>query len=144
MINGDFYSNARMKKFKMIETDKCSRCEQVEDTKHLLWECFQSKNIWSLFNEVMRKTGNLEKVTSFEEIFVPGLNSKTCLIKIRIIQELIQIERPINWRIEKLLKLIQEAIKVDELINHQTTDKWKHFKTLIETTEIINRANEPP
>jgi hypothetical protein len=144
MINGDFYSNARMKKFKMIETDKCSRCEQVEDTKHLLWECFQSKNIWSLFNEVMRKTGNLEKVTSFEEIFVPGLNSKTCLIKILIIQELIQIERPINWRIEKLLKLIQEAIKVDELINHQTTNKWKHFKTLIETTEIINRANEPP
>jgi hypothetical protein len=35
-IHNDFFSNDRMMKFKMTDSNKCSRCEEIETSKHLL------------------------------------------------------------------------------------------------------------
>jgi hypothetical protein len=36
LIHNDFLTHARMKKYKMTVTDKCSKCGLTETTKHLL------------------------------------------------------------------------------------------------------------
>jgi hypothetical protein len=43
MANNDFFSKERMHRFKMIHDNSCLRCNDVETTKHMLWECADSK-----------------------------------------------------------------------------------------------------
>ncbi len=54
-----------------------------------------------------------ECIHKFEDIFQACELSCTNMIKIKIIQELIQIERPINWNREKLLSLVRELICIE-------------------------------
>jgi len=105
LIHNDFFTHSRMKKYKMTETDACPRCGMTEDTKHLLWDCSQAKNIWSIYNGFMRKI-NSEQVTMYEDVFTPGSTNSSCLIKIKVIQEMIQIERPKNWSEENIKNIV--------------------------------------
>ena len=57
LIHNDFFTKVKLKKFKMILSDKCERCEEVETTNHLLWGCRQAKNIWTIYNRVMINLG---------------------------------------------------------------------------------------
>jgi hypothetical protein len=84
-----------MKKYKMTETDSCPRCGLIETTKHLLLECVHAKN--------MTKIGkSCEFVNNFEEV-VKSCNSQgITIVKMKIIQQLIQIERPMKWDQDKL------------------------------------------
>ena len=56
------------------------------------------------------------------------------LLKIRVIQELIQIERPKNWSIENIKEIIRKLISYDKYNNNVMADekkisiKWKNFK----------------
>ncbi len=61
MIHNDFYTHERMKRFRMISTDKCPRCGEVETTKHQLWKCVHVQNIWNLFNQVMNHIHNIQE-----------------------------------------------------------------------------------
>jgi hypothetical protein len=69
----------------------------VEDTKHLLWDCIESRKIWKIHNEVLKslKMDNM-LILKYEDLYRNELTSASSLIKIRIIQEFIQINRPIN------------------------------------------------
>ena len=49
------------------------------------------------------------------------------IIKIRLIQEMIQIERPSNWSREKLLKLAKD-IKTMEMYNAAKINKIEKIK----------------
>ena len=46
LIHNDFFTRVRMKKYRMMESDECPRCNMTETTKHLLWECKHVKRIW--------------------------------------------------------------------------------------------------
>jgi hypothetical protein len=93
MIHNDFYTHVRMKKFKMTSTDKCPRCGEVETSEHLLWKCVHVQNIWNLFNQVMNQINNSQDcVLLYENVFKMGDNSAICVVKMKIIQALIQIE----------------------------------------------------
>ena len=48
--HGDIFSKERMCRFGMINNNTCERCHEIETTKHLLWGCVESRNIWDLFN----------------------------------------------------------------------------------------------
>jgi hypothetical protein len=59
LIHGDFFTHVRMKKYNMTPTDECPRCGEKEDMKHLLWECIHAKQIWSMYNNIMLKAGQM-------------------------------------------------------------------------------------
>jgi len=124
LLHNDFFTQSRMKKYKMIEKDECPRCGLIEDTRHLLWNCSQAKNIWSMYNNFMKKS-NSDKVTNYEEIFIPGSSYASCLIKIRVIQEMIQIERPRNWTEENIKIIVKNIIKIE---NHNSTNELQKLK----------------
>ena len=57
LINKDFFSKERLKRIKLTDNDLCDRCNLTETTKHLLWECSYSKNIWELYNHILVQVG---------------------------------------------------------------------------------------
>jgi hypothetical protein len=126
LIHKDFFTYSRMKKYKMTESDSCPRCNNIETINHLLWECAHARNIWDIFNHFMTKWGkNEEKVQSYENIYKIGNTPGTAIIKIRIIQELIQMERPKNWTTKSLEFLIEKLIQTDEYNAKQTHSEVK-------------------
>jgi hypothetical protein len=56
------------------------------------------------------------------------------MIRIKIIQELIQIRRPINWNMENIRSVVEELVRIERhnyKEKHQTNqfeNKWKFVK----------------
>ena len=143
LIHNDFFTHVRMKKYKMTEDDHCPRCGQTENTKHLLWECTHVQNIWKLYNNLMAKLQlNNELVNSFKNIFETGQTQGACLVKIKVIQEMIQVERPRNWGNDNLIKIITDLIHIDSYnakLNRTVekfASKWKRFINITQTRRI--------
>ncbi len=133
LIHNDFFTHRKMKQYNMTESDKCPRCYNIETTKHLLWECEHSRKIWDLYNVILAKTNNInDKVMSFDDVFKTGLKESTCLIKIKVIQELIQKERPKNWPTERLTNMVKNLIAIETLTNvkKKKYNIWLEFENL--------------
>jgi hypothetical protein len=144
LIHNDFFTHVRMKKYKMTETYECPRCGGSEDMRHLLWDCSHASHIWSIYNNIMNKV-NHRRTENFEDVFTPGDNQPTCIVKIKLIQQLIQIDRPKNWNEEKLKKIIEQTMSTDlynatkneaMLIKHKA--RWKNFKSWINTDNELS------
>ena len=137
LAHKDFFTYQRMFKFKMTITKDCPRCKMVENTKHLLWDCIESRKIWKIHNEVLKslKMDNM-LILKYEDLYRNELNSASSLIKIRIIQEFIQINRPINWNLERHKNLICQIMNT-EIFNgcknreiEKVNRKWSGFLSL--------------
>ena len=99
----------KMFKYKMVNNNKCKRCGAVETYRHLLWECRESRRIWNAYNEFlgMEEHPN-EGVRNYDDVFKIGNISNLSKIQMKIIQGMIQIERPVNWTIEYIKKISSE------------------------------------
>ncbi len=132
LVCKDFFPNARRFKYKMTNNDKCPRCENTETINHLLWECTHVQNVWKLYNNFAIKLGTEQDcVKQYDDVYKVGSSPAIALVKIRVIQELIQIERPKNWNEEKMVNLVEELIRNDRYIAKQKNSlvkfllKWK-------------------
>jgi len=136
LIHNDFYTRVRMKKFGMTNNEDCPRCGEIETSEHLLWNCAHVKNIWSLFNQIMCQVSlHNECVTLYEDVFRVGSHPANCMIKIKIIQALIQIERPTYWNRQNILDIINDLRKVEKYNSSitRTIDKFKIKWNLFES-----------
>ena len=119
----------KMYKYKMVNNNKCKRCEEVETYKHLIWECREAQKIWKAFNEfVAHLELQEEKIMDYDNIFMIGERGVLSKIKIRVIQEMIQIERPVNWAIERIQKIADE-LRCMEIYNATRINKFDQTKT---------------
>ena len=117
LISGDIFSKERMCRFKIIENNACERCQQVETTKHMLWGCVESRNIWQLFNKWIKNNSTVAKeVIEYQDIYIIDNCAHVCKVKMKIIQEMIQIVRPSGWNMDRM-NLISNDIKRIELYN---------------------------
>jgi hypothetical protein len=138
LIHNDFYTKVKMKKFKMIESDECLRCGNPETTRHLLWDCHHANNIWTLFNNLLINIGSpQDSVKSYDELYCNASSAAITTLKLKIIQELIQIDRPTNWNKEIILSVILEIIKIEKYISltnnnlKQYNNKWNSIEDKI-------------
>jgi hypothetical protein len=138
LTNNDFFSYERMCRFKMTNDNSCPRCGMMETTKHLLWECHESKIIWNNLNKILTKIGlNNEQIINYEDIYNVTDNSPVIHIKLKIIQEMIQITRPSGWNEYRLTNIINSiiitekylAIKNGKLVSWQKN--WNNFTKII-------------
>ena len=84
-----------MLRFKMSRDDECERCGHKETYRHLLWDCRESSKVWEAFNSYMTRIGQQHsKVKKYEEVFNIYPNKALSMIKIRVVQAMIQIDRP--------------------------------------------------
>jgi hypothetical protein len=137
LLHNDFYTHRKMFKFKMTDSPNCPRCGLEETTRHLLWECEDSKKIWLIFNTILDNNHlPKSKVLKYEDLYRTEFTNSVSIIKMKIIQEMIQVERPKNWSNARLVNLIIQ-IRDYELFNLKgslesvkTRKKWKNFLNL--------------
>ena len=114
LISGDIFSKERMCRFGMINNNLCERCQQVESTRHLLWECVESRNIWELFNIWMVSNNPMSKlINEYQNIYDIDDCAHVSKVKMKIIQEMIQIERPTGWNLEQIHKISREFKNIE-------------------------------
>jgi hypothetical protein len=108
-----------------------------ETTPHLLWECHESRKIWVLLNNLLDELQcSIYKIVNYEDLYKTERNSAISTIKIKIIQQLIQIERPKDWCKATLVRLITQLIEYDlcnakgKIGMDKTKVKWGAFLKL--------------
>ena len=148
LIHNDFFTHSRMFRYKMTPNDKCPRCGEVESTKHLLWECHHVRHIWALFNELARSVGgHRDQAHNYEDVYTAATSAAVNLVKIRLIQEMIQIERPRDWTKLHITKILNELINFDKYNSAKThsiinfTNKWGAL-TNLPSSSISNITNQ--
>ena len=108
-----------MNRFGKSNNNKCERCDQIEITKHLLWECMEAGRIWEAYNIWVRNQAvfiRVKQLSEYKDIYEVDDNTQACKVKIKIIQELIQINRPRSWNLENI-NSIDRNIKAMEKYN---------------------------
>ena len=114
LISGDIFSKERMCRFGMINNNTCERCQQIESTKHLLWTCVESRNIWELFNTWMADNNFVSTIINdYKDIYNMDNCAHVCKVKMKIIQEMIQIERPSGWNIERIKSISSDINRIE-------------------------------
>jgi hypothetical protein len=139
LIHNDFYTYEKMFKYKMTDTPNCPRCNHIETSKHLLWDCDESRKIWAFYNNILTKV-NLQNmiITSYEDIFKTESINILSIIKMKIIKEFIQITHPQGWTSERINNIISQTGKTEiynakiKNENEKTIKKWKIFENLDE------------
>jgi len=134
LINKDFFTRERMARYKMVDSDRCTNCEEVKTFKHLMWECNHVRITWINLNSVLVERG-LEKecVHDYSNIYDYGVYAATSTIKLKIIKALIQIDRRTKLGVGEILKIINDLINKEKYIavkkNKQMIfkQKWKDF-----------------
>jgi hypothetical protein len=134
LINNDFFTKSKMLKFKMTNSAECDRCGAEESTKHLLWECPFSQLAWIHLNDILEERNlGLDKIVSYEKIFDFGGAACATLIKLKIINEFIQIERPKHLLKSKILTIINLLMNTEKYIAiknqkfEKFKERWKPF-----------------
>jgi hypothetical protein len=135
MIHNDFYTFEKMFKFKMVTSSQCPRCTETETTKHLLWECRESQKIWKLYNEMLQRTQLLNmNISKYEDVYRTESEAVLSIVKTKIINEFIQIVRPVNWTIDKIENLVANIRNIEIYNSIKRNDKnkivnqWKIFE----------------
>ncbi len=78
-----------------------------------------------------------ECVKKYEDIFQTCEWPGACTVKMKIIQEMIQIERPMRWNHEKLETIIKELIKIQKYNANETRSigkfkiKWNSLENVL-------------
>ena len=69
LLSKDFFTMEKMFKYKMVATDKCQRCNEKETYKHLLWDCEETKKIWTSYNEYLTHINHpQEKLENYRDV----------------------------------------------------------------------------
>jgi hypothetical protein len=55
-----------------------------------------------------------ERINKYDDVFHTCELAGTSIVKMKIIQEMIQVERPKNWNFEKLETVVRELIKMEK------------------------------
>jgi exonuclease III len=137
MIHNDFYTYNRMFKYNMTNSPNCPRCARPESTKHLLWDCPESQKIWNSYNDLL-KLMHLDKakLTCYDDVYRMEENGVLTTIKIRLVQEFIQIIRPTNWNIHRTKTIVRQLRMMEHKYGEvKSLDKVKNRWKILEKLE---------
>ncbi len=117
LLNKDFFYAERMFRYRMVESPSCKRCGETETNDHLLFGCRFSALMWSIYNKVLRESFNSTYcINRREDIYDFNNSPIENGLKIKLINELIQIDRPMHWTKEKILNIALEIRKIEKYI----------------------------
>jgi hypothetical protein len=123
-----------MLRYKMVENNKCEKCEETETFKHLMWDCRFVRKTWGNLNNILRTKGvGVDELTSYDDIFKFNNSAAITTIRLKIIQHFIQIQRQTELSEVKIHNIITELMTKEKYIATKNNtmkkflQKWKHF-----------------
>ena len=136
LISKDFFTMEKMFKYKMVNNNKCKRCGELESYNHLLWECKEARKVWRAHNEYLVNIGQFRNVViEYDDVFVIGDVGVLSKVKMKVIQEMIQIERPVNWSMENIERIANELKNVE---SYNSAKKNKVNETITKRNTVTN------
>jgi hypothetical protein len=124
--HGDVFSKQRMYKFKMVENDRCERCDRLETIEHQLFECKDARLIWKEYNRLLLKIG-MDKcsVSSYQDIILPTAddNEVSFSLKIIVINMNMWKERP-KYNILTFNNYINKYALIEKFCSRQKNGTW--------------------
>jgi hypothetical protein len=143
-IHGDIYTYERMHRYKMVDTNECPRCGQIETKEHLLLECIHSWNIWTKvfkYIDVVNKTNTRPTIENILNLNHNNDSRPNTNIIAHFLHNIMYF-RPKDMSNKEVTKRIQDIIFFENNIKPKTKthkarwDKW--YKTLYapETPEV--------
>ena len=97
----------------MSLNNNCQRCGEKETYKHLLWSCSEARKIWNIFNTFIIRIPLNQQANEYSEIFRIERLAVISIIKIRMIQAMIQVERPTGWTIENIERIARDFKNIE-------------------------------
>ena len=95
----------------------------------------RDQKLWKAYNDVLKEI-SLDKMNLilYEDLFKTETIPLLMTIKLRMIQELIQITRPTNWNTSRTLNIIFQLrnmeMQNDNSNNKKTLKRWENFKNI--------------
>ncbi len=85
------------------------------------------KQIWTLYNEYINNLGKSEGVMKeYKQIFTAGDEPGITIIKIRLIQEMIQIQRPKKRGTKRFEELVKDIVSIEKY-NYKKKHQLQQF-----------------
>jgi len=129
LINKDFFTRERMLKFKMVNDSDCERCGLEETTKHLLWDCRDTRMMWESYNNILSEGGLSQfSVENYNDVYKFNCTGAVSTVKLKLINELIQINRPRYMNLDKVKNIIRNLYNTEKYIAIKNKNDVKHNK----------------
>jgi hypothetical protein len=114
----------------MSRDNECERCGLVESYKYLIWDCTESRRVWDCFNNyILSINGSMYLVRCYDDVFNIYSDRIISILKVRVIQAMIQIERPVGWTTNNIRKLALE-LKNIEIYNSVIKKKSEKIRNI--------------
>ena len=127
------YTNSRLYKMKMVESENCTFCKSnIETIDHLFWSCSHTKNYINEFIKFLKEKCNFELNLSQREFFLglddtdnelSGLNYSLYLLKYSILQAKLKNTIP---KFKIFLNSLASVAKI-EIDSNRFDRKWGIF-----------------
>ena len=129
------YTKERMYKFGMTQNNLCDHCGDLEDLRHMLWDCNRVKHIWTQFAQAFLLFDPGGEIT-YESLFI-GYNPTIIVLEsviTRITRSIVSRERQNTVQLCVIKKEVIEHCSCNIYsIRKNTTIKrqWEQLKTII-------------
>ena len=93
-----------------------------------MWECTESRRVWDCFNNyILSLNVTFNIVNCYEDVFSIYSDRTISILKVKVIQAMIQIERPIGWTINNIRKIALD-LKNIEIYNSAFKNKTEKVR----------------
>ena len=100
-----------------------------------MWDCIESRRVWDCFNSyILSINGSIELIRKYEDVLNVYPHRSISILKVRVIQAMIQIERPTGWLVSNIRKLALELknIEIYNSVAKNNTEKVrKIWRTIV-------------
>jgi len=118
LLHMDIFTKQRMFKFKMIESEVCDICNEVETLRHAIWDCRRAKAVWQSFNCMLQSLA-VQVNVSFENIFI-GFSPPNFVLEsitTRLTQYLLSYDRTKQITQQNVKNLLRNYALLNKRIN---------------------------
>jgi hypothetical protein len=133
MLNGEWYTNLKLKKMGLKESPICDRCNLIEDREHMLVECKYVHKIWKQFYQYTNVVLGTNLEVNIENVLCIGNNAASKSI-IALTAELINLicsrKRPLLNEASVLTVLkrtVNNELHNNNRKNKRIWEKWQKF-----------------
>ena len=137
VAHGDIYTNEKLFRFGLGESDKCDRCNEIDTLQHKFFDCQYVKEIWKHLGRLTNTVipGNLNLIDNIKANLGATVDSNMTIVTINaeVLQRILALRREQDYLIHPK-KIIELALK---LIHRR--ERSEIIKTDI--SSLLNKLN---
>jgi len=116
LAHGDIFCNARRLRCGLADSDKCVICGEIETVSHQLFECTNSRRLWSAINQVLSSP-----IATIHDIVTTNGSVADEIVISTLIQALIQIDRSAKVPMKAIMMSAVHYIRIEKIVTNDNS-----------------------